>query len=140
MTEVAGSQNKCWLQNATEADPNAASMVKRDPTAVMFPCGFLLTGAGWVKWPVSGDVYPFARRSKVDRDKYVTDNFDIMSSYSHIHTDQCDSFPAQLLFLSRYLLPQRPQSITTMAPVPATVGTWECFGLRSPNFGATGHV
>ena len=45
-----------------------------------------------------------------------------------------------LVSVSAICLPGDPESITTMAPVPATVGTWECFGLRSANFGAMGHV
>lgn len=53
----------------------------------------------------------------------MLDNFDIMSSYAHIHADQCDPSPLSSCFSRNIFFPRRSESITARALVPATMGT-----------------
>lgn len=48
VNEVAASQNERLAGNKTEAATKPASIVQPDPTAIMFPFGFLLNAAGKV--------------------------------------------------------------------------------------------
>lgn len=96
VNEVAASQNKRLAENKTEVATKPASIVQPDPTAIMFPCGFLLNAAGKVILCAPADLrLPIGQTlewTEMERETAIDmlDNFDIMWSYAHIHADQCD--------------------------------------------------
>ena len=133
---VAQSQNNCWLLKQTR-DGFRCSLNSETGSKSYYE-GFVrcLTRVRLALWHVPV-VYTWARHYREDRDKKIW--LVILTSCWPVRCSP-PSFSAQPLFLPCYLLPWRRKSITAMAPVPATMGTWVCFGLHSANFGAKGDV
>lgn len=112
VNEVAACQNERLAGNKTEAATKPASIVQPDPTAIMFPCGFLLNAANKVIWCVPADLrLPIGQTlewMEMERETAIDmlDNFDIMSSYAHLHADQCDPSPPSLCFSCNIFFPE----------------------------------